>query len=410
MIAEAVKGEWRAHWGVVLGTFFGMALAYPAFSFVQSQFMAPLQDEFGWSRAQISFAFHVNLFVCFMAPLYGRIVDHFGVRPVLTVCLSLLGLWYVVMANATDSYLVFVMLCLGLVTIGMGSTGIAYTRAVASWFTASRGTALAISRIGLSLFGAVLPILMFHIIANFDWRAGFYAMAAIAVLLALPISYLLVHDRRPEALVQAGGGRQPLLDWRLWLRLLRDRRVLTLCAAAALTYGPVIGFLGHLQPLLTSKGLEPGIAANLAALLAISVLIGTLTSGVLVDRIWAPLVGCIYTLAPVGGCLLLLTPDPGLNAIVVAVVMIGLAQGAEIDVVAFMIARYFGMAFYSAIYGLMVLIMIWATAGASVLFGLAFDMSGHYDSAILGAAVAFALGAVSYLLMGRYPATPGVRD
>jgi hypothetical protein len=107
--------------------------------------------------------------------------------------------------------------------------------------------------------------------------------------------------------------------------------------------------------------------------------------------------------------MLLLTPDPGLNAIMIAIVMIGLAQGAEIDVVAYMIARYFGMTASSAIYGLTVFIMIWATAGASVFFGAVFDRVGNYDYAIMGAALMFGLGAVSYLFMGRYPAEPGVR-
>jgi predicted MFS family arabinose efflux permease len=114
-------------------------------------------------------------------------------------------------------------------------------------------------------------------------------------------------------------------------------------------------------------------------------------------------------LAPIGGCALLLIGEPNLTAIMIAVVLIGLAQGAEIDVVAYMIARYFGMSAYSAIYGLIVLIMIWATAAASVLFGLAYDTFTSYDTALVGAAVAFGLGAMSYLLVGKYPDTPGLK-
>lgn len=410
MLSPDARREWGLHWPVVLGTFFGMALAYPSFAFVQSQFIGPLQEAFGWTRAQISFAFHVNVFVCFLAPAYGRIIDHIGVRPVLIACLSLLSLCYVGMANATSSFTLFLLLCLALVAVGMGSTGIAYTRAIASWFSASRGTALAVSRIGLSFFGAILPILIFHVIANFGWRSGFYAMAAVTLFAALPVSWLMVKDRRPEANASSAGEKQPLLDWRLWMQVLSDRRVLAICAAAAFTYGPVAGFLGHLQPLLTSKGLEPALAANLAALLAMSVLIGTLTTGVLVDRIWAPLVGCVFTLAPVLGCMLLLIGDPGLGAIMTAIVLIGLAQGAEIDVVAYMIARYFGMSAYASIYGVTVLVMIWATAAASVLFGAAFDHFGSYNWAIAGAAAAFAAGAFSYLLVGKYPEAPGLKE
>ncbi|MEQ1808447.1 MAG: hypothetical protein ABL889_00880, partial [Terricaulis sp.] len=233
----------------------------------------------------------------------------------------------------------------------------------------------------------------------------FYAMAALAWLLALPISVGLVRDRASNETAKASA---PLLDWRLWLRLLKSWRVGVLCAAAAFTYGPVIGFLGHLQPLLTSKGVAPEMAANLAALLAISVVCGTLISGILVDRIWAPLVGCIFTIGPVVGCLMMLSPAPGLPVIMAGLILIGLAQGAEIDVVAYMVARYFGMSAYSSIYGLSVLFITLATALASILFGAAFDAFGHYNFAIAGAAAAFAMGAVCYLLMGRYPAEPGL--
>jgi hypothetical protein len=154
--------------------------------------------------------------------------------------------------------------------------------------------------------------------------------------------------------------------------------------------------------------LAPAVAATLASVLAISVVAGALTTGLLVDRIWAPIVGCIFTLLPVAGCAVLLAPHPGLVTLGVAIALIGLAQGAEIDVVAYMVARYFGMGAYSAIYGMIVMLITLMSSAAGVLFGAAFDRSGSYDLAIVGAGAVFALGAVTYLLMGRYPPHPGL--
>lgn len=406
----AARPEWRAHWRVIVGVFFGMALAYPSFSFVESQFVQPLQDAFGWSRAQISFAFHIKVFIIYAAPLYGRLIDRIGVRPVLGVCLVLLSASYVLLALGTGSYLLFVLSCLLQVSCGMATTGIAYTRAVVSWFENSRGTALALSRIGLSLFGAVLPIFIFHVIQASSWRYGFLAMAGVTLIGALPISLLWVRDRRPETPTDPTGKRAPFMEWKVWLQLIQDRRVLILCSAAACTYGPVIGFLSHLQPLLTSKGFEPAVAANMMALLALSVVVGTLTSGVLVDRIWAPIVGCLFTLLPVIGCLALLRSAPSPWIAAIAIVLIGLAQGAEIDVVAYLQARYFGVSAFSTVYGFTVLVMMLSTTVSSVFFGWVYDTFGNYDAAILASAVAFAVGALSYLALGRYPKTPGLRS
>ncbi len=403
------RAEWTAHWRVVLGTFFGMALAYPSFSFAQSQFMEPLQEAFGWSRAQISFAFHINIFIPFAAPLYGRLIDRFGVRPVLSLCIILMSAGYIVLAMGTGSYPLFVVSCLFMVAFGMGTTGIAYTRGIVSWFSKSRGTALALSRIGLSLFGAVIPIIVFHTIQATSWRGGFVFLAAIAVLVALPVSYAWVRDRRESEEPNPEGKTStpaPLLDWRIWIQLLGNWRILLICAAAALTYAPVIGVLAHLQPLLTSKGIAPATAAGMAAFLALSVVAGTLISGVLVDRIWAPIVACVFTLLPVAGCLVLMQPEPSFLIAATAIVLVGLAQGAEIDVVAYMIARYFGVRAYATIYGLSVLIMMMTTASASVFFGWIYDRYETYDPALAVGAAAFAIAAVSYLAMGKYPENP----
>lgn len=403
MISLTARQEWRDHWKVVLGTFIAMGLGYGGWSFTQSQFVEPLQQAFGWSRGQIAFAFHFSFFTSFVAPLFGRLIDRVGVKPVLSVCLALVALSYIMIANTGGNYTLFLIAYVILVTAGLGTTGIAFTRAVASRFSTSRGTALAISRIGYSLCGAFMPIIAFHVIANYGWQAGYYLLAGAALIIALPVVVLLVSDKREAVELNAKGQPAALLDWRLWLKLLSNRKILLVCLAAAFTYGPVIGIMSQLQPMLTDKGLSPELAAEFGALLAISVVAGTLTTGLLVDRIWAPAVGCVFTLLPVIGISLLLPEAPTLAMAAVGLILIGLAQGAEIDVVAYIIARYFGMKSFAAIYGLTVLFIGVFTSMGAMGFAFAYDKFGSYNQALIAAAVLFSLGAGCYLLLGRYP-------
>ena len=400
---QSAISEWRNHWRVVAGTFLGMSLAYPSWSYVQSQFILPLQNSFHWSKAQISFAFGVNLFVCFVAPMLGRLIDRVGVQKVLLPSLVFVSLSYVVLANSSGSYPAFIAACLFGYVAGIGTTGVAYTRAVVSWFAKSRGAALAVSRVGMSLIGAVLPAVVYSVIHAYGWRAGFYLMGAVCLFISLPVSYLWVRDRRPSAEEAAAAAKARPPEWRLWLGLLSNHRVLLLCLAAACTYGPSFGVLSQLQPLLVSKGIQPHLAADLASILAISVLVGTLGTGLLVDRMWVPLLGCIFTLLPVAGCALLLLPHPGELGVSMAIGLVGLAIGAEIDVVAYLVARYFGLGSYSAIYSLTVLTITVINAVAGIVFGWTFDRTGSYGTAIVMSAVVFAVGAVSYLLLGPYP-------
>jgi sugar phosphate permease len=402
------RQEWRAHWRVVVGTFLGMAVGYPAWSFCQSMFIKPLEMEFGWSRTQIAFAFNISIFLGVLAPLVGRLTDRIGVRRVLVTGFIGLGVMYLALANMSGAYGLLVVLYMALFSLGIGTTGVGFTRAVTSWFSKSLGSALAVSRIGSSLAGAGLPILMFHVISQHGWRGGYYLLSALALCIGLPMCWFLVRDRRPEA--EAPGEPKPKInDLKLWLTLLRDRRVILISIAAACTYAPTIGILSQLQPMLTDRGLDPALAADFSGLLAISVVAGVLITGFLVDRIWAPLVGCVFTLIPTAGALLLMTPHASATTTGIAVIMIGLAQGAEIDVVAYMTARYFGMKAFGAIYGLSVFLIGLTTSGAAILFAMSHDKFGTYNPALMGAAAVFFTGSIAFLAMGKYPKEPGLR-
>jgi len=87
------------------------------------------------------------------------------------------------------------------------------------------------------------------------------------------------------------------------------------------------------------------------------------------------------------------------------VALVGVGQGVEIDLVAFMTARYFGLRNYATIYGFCVLVIGIFTNVAAVAIGRMYDRFGDYNLALGIAAGSFAIAAGCYLMMGRYPKT-----
>ena len=86
------------------------------------------------------------------------------------------------------------------------------------------------------------------------------------------------------------------------------------------------------------------------SMMFLSVTVGRLSTGWLMDRFFAPRVAMFYLLAPLVGLALLSTDVPE-GLAVGAALMIGLAVGAEVDVLAYLNSRYFGMVNFARIYG-----------------------------------------------------------
>lgn len=396
--------EWRAHWRLGLAALIGTGVCLSVWPSVSSLFIAPLQEAFGWSRGEIALAHNASLAAALISPALGRLVDRVGVRPVLLTGLLLTATAYFLLASLQGPlpvyYLLYAMLCL----VGTATTGLTFTRVVTGAFEGSRGLALAITRSGLALAGALLPPTVFAIIATYGWRAGFAALGLLILLTALPTAWLWIRGASVAPTLQSEGGRSQAS----LLSLLKNHKIVLVCLASALNYAPIVALLSQFQPLLVGKGVEAGSAAALIGIVGVSALVGALLTGLLVDRIWAPLVACVFTLGPAVGCLLLLPDSLELWVAVVALVLLGLGQGAEIDVVAFMIARYFGMRSYASIYGLSVLCIAVMIAIQGSLIGLSYDYFGNYDVALVVAAGCFVLSALCYLGMGRYPADAAV--
>jgi OFA family oxalate/formate antiporter-like MFS transporter len=168
----------------------------------------------------------------------------------------------------------------------------------------------------------------------------------------------------------------------------------------ALAYG---GIFVHLQQMLELSGFERGAARVVVSSLAVAILVGRVATGWLLDRIWAPLVTLPLLSLPAVACFLLTGDSLSLSAAYFCALAVGLAAGAETDLIAFLAARYFGMAQYGRIYGILLLPFGIASAVSPAAYGWVRDLTGSYDPALLAAAVMFVVGALLPLGLGRYP-------
>jgi MFS family permease len=113
-------------------------------------------------------------------------------------------------------------------------------------------------------------------------------------------------------------------------------------------------------------------------------------------------------LLPGVACFLLATSDaPSTGLALTAAFLLGFAAGAESDIIAFLAARYFGMASYGRIYGMLYLPFGVGSAISPIVYGMVRDRTGSYDPMLLAAMILFAVGGALLLLLGRYPTWGG---
>jgi MFS family permease len=395
--------EFRRGWPVLFAAALGTAFGASPIPFNSiGPFTRPLADEFGWGRGDIQLAlFWFTAAVVITVPFVGGLADRIGVRKVAIATLALFGLAFAALAFTPASLAAFYLLWVLMGALGAGSTPVSWTRVVNAWFVHNRGLALALTLMGTGLTAALLPSLATWLIERYGWRHAFLGIALLPLAVALPVAVWLFREPGAREAAQAIAParvtgvtvRVALGDYRFWVIAGS-----ILCVAIG-----VGGSITNFQPLLMDRGFEPPQAARVAGLIGVSVIAGRLVAGVLIDRYWAPLVTLPMLALPALACILLAQPQVGLPAALLSAILIGFAAGAETDLVAYLTARYFGLANYGRLYGLQYAVFGFASGFSPFLFGRVFDLTGSYRPILYVAAALFVLGAVALLSLGRYP-------
>ena len=287
--------------------------------------------------------------------------------------------------------------------LGAGAGFITWTRAITGEFNKNRGLALAIALSGTGISGFALPPLLVWVIENYGWQAGYLTLAAIPLFVALPLAFLLFRPRdtapatragAPDS-VPAGSMRDVFGSYRYWLLLIS-----IICL-----YLGICGIIPNLIPSLTDDGHAPENAALAQSAFAVALVAGRLAVGWLVDRFWAPAIGAIFLTPPAIGCLILMS-DPSLGGAILAAALVGMAGGAELDLLALLSSRYFGVRNFARSYAWLYAAVAIVGGVGPMAFAYLYDLTGSYDTSFLISAALFAIGGPILLLLGRYPGFP----
>ena len=395
-----MTNEFKRGWPTLTGSFLGIGVSLVSLTYYSAGiWVKPWQEAFGWSRAEIGTGQTLStLTLILAAPLAGKIIDRYGLRNVTTISLLLYALGLLAVSNMTGELWLFYALVVSYTLVGVASTPLGFTRAVNAWFTKNRGLALGLSLTSTGVAAFLLPKYLTPYVAVYGWREGYFILFVIAVV-AIPLVWLLIRDHPPESEVNSASGEE-LLPGVTLQEAIRTRVFWSIAALFLLVAIAVLGIIPSFIPLLQDAGLDATRAGELGAVLGASVMGGRLITGYLIDRIFAPYVTAVIFTLVAAGCLAL--GVGGITYAFLAAIALGFAVGAEVDLIGYFTARYFGLANYAMIYGVQYSVFSLGAGISPVLAGYIWDVNGNYDLALIGAAVLLIVGVIIALTLPKF--------
>ena len=394
--AGAVTGsEFRKHWRALLGAMIAASVGTVGLNaYTGGAFVPELTAKLGYTREQLSLAtFMLSATVAVVAPFVGQALDRWG--PTRIIGLAVVGeaLGYLGMGAVPGEFGWFATAMVMLALLGVGTAPPTYARVVAARFNRRRGLALGIMISGLGVTAIAAPIMMTRVIATVGWRGGYWTLSAMALLMGGLGLLLIRRDSAPQTSAQVGD-RADRGDWSALRQPLYW--FIVACFAAPALFGG--GYLLHLITILRERGFAPEQAAQVQSLVGVSIICGRCLSGAALDRFRGSYVAAgAFAISAAGTALLLSSDGPILGFAALAV---GLTIGAELDILAFTVSRYFGLASFGRLYSLAYSVMILA-GGASPLMIARLARSGDYTTAIVVSSAGVFVSALAVALLPR---------
>ncbi len=279
---------------------------------------------------------------------------------------------------------------------------------VSHWFDTRRGLALGLMMIGIGSGAMILPSFAQRLIARFGWRSAYAILGGAVLLIAIPVLATLLKERPQDLGLLPDGAplkncmagnetaAQGLSAHDAW----HSGTFWILVCAFFLVSASVQGCLVHTTAMLSDRGITAQTAALGSSLVGAAVLLGRVGTGYLLDRLFAPhLAAVFFGGSALGIGLLWLGTTPVAFA---GGFLVGLGLGAEVDLIAYLVSRYFGLRAFGSVYSSAFAAFALAGALGPLIMGAGFDLTGSYRVPLMAFLAATLLAAVLMTRLGPY--------
>ena len=400
-------------WWVLLACIVGLLVGPGQFAFGSlGLFIIPFQEEFGWNRTEISLAttiFTVGLI--FSMPIVGKLVDRHGSRRILIPSMFIIGLSLAAIPLALSQlwHLMLIFLIMG--TLGAAANSLPFMLTISSWFDKRRGLTIGLGMAGSGLGYTYVPPLVQYVIDQYGWHKGYYTLAAIILLIAIPLIYVLFRNKPSDMGLFPDGQTNDVIILAETTQqetgltrhdALRSRSFWLLVTIFALLAFCLFGLLFHIVPMHIDRGMTPQNAAYVASVVGITILCVRAPIGYLMDWIFAPHLGLVCFLLSAIGMAMFASDVTGFS-VYIAAVLVGFSIGAEIDLLAFMTSRYFGLKNFGEIFGLLFSSMMLGVSLGPLAYGYCFDTTGNYTAVLSLSCLLLLSASVIIARLPKYP-------
>ena len=338
-----------------------------------------IQKEFNFNRGEVSVLFSFTMVGFALGNfILGKLVDKYGI--ILTLLFASFTVILGFFISAFSYSLILLSFCHVMIGFGTAAGFGPLMSDISFWFSKRRGIAVSVAASGNYFSGIIWPTLISAIFSNtFDWRFLYVLFGIIAVILTIPLSFLLRKKIEKSILdKETTEANQKLSEKFISPSLLLIILILASIACCVAMSMPQI----HIVALCVDLGFSPIVGTNMLSLMLAGGVISRIISGVAVDYFGG------FKVLLVGSslqclALFLYLPFDGLTSLYLVSLIFGLAQGGIVPSYAVILREYLPTQNIASKIGIVLMATIFGMAFGGWVSGFIFDLSGSYSLAFL---------------------------